>query len=221
MPRFAEVQRSITMAKLRPVAPEDAEAVGRLLLRTNMGSSDPSARQDLWQNYPFAGEFPDVPTGWVLVDDNGEIVGNIDNVRTLYRLGDRLVRATVAASWVVEPSARSQSLQLIATFLRQKNIDLPLVVSASPTTAQVMTAMKIERIPIPDYAIPFFWPLRYRAFAGAALKRKAVPAAQLAAWPAGWAMWARDAYYCIRRESTSTKVRRLSEFDDRFDKLAR
>jgi hypothetical protein len=205
------------MLRIRAAAVEDAHSISQLHQRNGMGDPDPAVWRSRWKAYPFAAEFRDVPTGWILETAEQSVVGSLDNVHMLYELGGRRIKGAIAAGWVVDPEYRGKSLQLMTTFLRQKSVDLRLVVSASPTTARVLTSMKIARIPIPDYGTPCFWAVRPRAFAQAALERKSVPGAAFWAWPAGLALLGRDIFR--GRERGSTPVRRLKEFDDRFDGL--
>jgi hypothetical protein len=146
-------------------------------------------------------------------------VGNLDNVHMLYELGGKRIKAVVAAGWAVDQEYRGKSLQLMTTFFRQKGIDLWLNVSASPAAAQVLTAMKVARIPIPAYGVACFWAVRPCAFARAALLRKSVPGATLLAWPVGWALRVRDIFRDKGRRNLAATVRRVEEFDGRFDEL--
>jgi hypothetical protein len=209
------------MLRIRTAVFEDADAIARLNGRNGMGVLDKVAWREGWEAYPFAAEFRDIPTGWVLETDDGSVVGNLDNIHMLYELGGKRLKGVVAAGWAVDAEYRGKSLQLMTTFFRQKGVDLWLNVSANPATAQVLTAMRIARIPIPDYGTPCFWAVHPRAFARAALLRKSVRGAALLAWPAGLALLARDVYRRSGRGHLTSPVRRLPEFDDRFDGLWR
>lgn len=205
------------MVRVRVATFADAEAIGRVHKRNGMGDLDLEAWRSQWEAYPFETEFRDVPIGWVLEADGGSLVGALDNVHTLYELDGKRIKGVVAAGWVVDKEQRGKSLQLMTAFLRQKGVGLALIVSASTVTAQVLTAVKIPRIPLPDYAAPCFWALSRRAFARAALLRRSVRGAALLAWPAGLALLARDLVRGSGRGHLNSAVRRLPEFDDRFD----
>jgi hypothetical protein len=207
------------MVRIRPASFEDAPAIRLLNQRNGMGDLDTVAWREGWEKYPFAAEFRDVPIGWVLETDQGEVVGNLDNVHLLYEIDGRRIKGAVAGGWVVDPAFRGKSLQLLTAFLRQKSIDLCLVDSAAPATAQILTAMKIARIPLPDYGTPCFWAVRPRGFARAALSRRSISGAAFLAWPAGLAVHARDIFRRSGRGRVMSKVRRIREFDDRFDDL--
>jgi hypothetical protein len=207
------------MLRIRAASLEDADKVTQLQKRNGVGVLDAAAWRSQWEDFPYATEFRDVPIGWVLETKDGSVVGNLDNVHMLYELGGSRLKGVVASGWAVDQEHRGKSMQLITTFLRQKGVDLPLVVSASPTTAKVLTAMKIARIPLPDYATPCFWAVHPRAFARAALLRRSIPGAALLAWPAGLALLARDVCRRSGRGRPASTVRRLREFDERFDRL--
>lgn len=209
------------MLRIREASFEDASAIRLLNQRNGMADLVPITWREGWEAYPFSSEFREVPTGWVLQTDDGSVVGNLDNVHTLYDFGGRKVKGVVAAGWAVDQAYRGKSLQLMTTFFRQKGVDLWLNVTASPAAAQILTAMKIQRIPIPDYGIPCFWAVRPRAFARAALVRRSVPGAKFLAWPASLALLARDVYRQSGRGRLTSSVRLLKEWDDRFDTLWR
>ncbi|HEY4365580.1 MAG TPA: hypothetical protein VGN17_31755 [Bryobacteraceae bacterium] len=206
------------MLRIRPATFDDAPEIDRLSARNGLGPIDLTAWRECWEAHPFAADFREVPTGWVL-DNDGAVVGNLDNIHMLYEFGNKRLKAVVAAGWAVDPEFRGKALQLMTTFLRQPHVDLWLNVSATPATAQILTAMKTPRIPIPEYATPCFWPVRRRAFARAGLSRRSIRGAALLAWPASMAMLARDIYRSSGRGTPTCSVRRLSGFDERFDRL--
>jgi len=207
------------MLRIRAAAFEDADVISRLNQRNGMEILDKTVWREGWEAYPFAPQFRDIPTGWVLETEDGSVVGNLDNVHTLYEFQGQRLKGVVAANWAVDQEHRGKSLQLMTTFFRQKGVDLWLNVSASPAAAQILTAMKIPRIPIPDYGTPCFWAVRPRAFARAALVRRSIPGAALLAGPAGLALLARDVYRRSGRGNLTSAVRRVPAFDDRFDGL--
>jgi hypothetical protein len=186
-----------------------------------MGCVDPAAWRVRWESYPFAAECRDIPIGWVIEADGGAIGGSIGNVPMLYDLGGRKVKAAIATSWAVDAGHRTLAIQLITAFYRQKGVDLLLNGSANIVTAQVLTALRIPRVPIPDYARPCFWAVRPRAFARAALMRRSISGAAVLAYPAGLALGLRDILRRSGRGAISCRVDTLHGFDERFDLLWR
>lgn len=205
--------------RVRPTEWKDAEAINQIGIRNGLGSLDAAVWREGWEAYPFAEEFRDIPTGWVLETDDGNVVGSLSNVHLLYEMQGRRLRATIAAAWAVDAAHRGKSLRLMTTFFRQKGVDLCLNVSASPVTARILAGMKIPRIPIPDYGTPCLWALRTRAFARAALARRSIPGAAALAWPAGLVLLARDVIQRSGRGKLHSPLRRLDKFDERFDSL--
>jgi hypothetical protein len=205
--------------RIRPATPDDADAIGRVQQRNGVDSEGAASPRDFRQSYPFEAEFQDIPIGWVLETDGGSIVGSIGNVHMLYELGGRRLRAGIATAWAVDQGHRGKSVQLMTTFLRQKGVDFCVNGSANPAASQVMTGLKIPRIPLPDYGTSFFWAIRRHAFARAALMRRQARAAVLLAWPAAAGVLARDVIFRSGRGRPSGPVRRLREFDERFDSL--
>jgi hypothetical protein len=207
--------------RVRPAEPKDTEAIIGILSRNGLGSFDPARWREGWDDYPFAEQFRDIPTGWVLETESGALVGNLNNIHMLYEMNGRPLRGTIAAGWAVDAEYRGKSLRLMTTFFRQGGVDIYLNVSASPATAQILTGMKIPRIPIPDYGTPCLWALRPRAFARAALSRRSIPCAGALAWPAGLLLLVGDIVRRSGQGRLSSRIRRLDRFDDRIDTLYR
>jgi len=205
--------------RIRPATLADTQAIGQVQKRNGMGDLDPVAWRSRWEAFPFVPEFRDIPIGWVLETAQGAVVGVLENVHSRFEFGGRPIKGVVAAGWAVDPEFRSNALTLMTTFLRQKGVDLSLIVSASPTTERLLTAMKIARIPVPDYGSPCFWAVNNRAFAKAALIRRSIPGAALLAWPAGLALFASSLFRGSGRGRETSAVRRLPGFDERFDGL--
>ena len=206
-----------SVVRVRPAEWKDTEAISQVTSRNGVGSPDPAAWREIWEAYPFAEEFHDIPTGWVLETESGEVVGNLSNVHMLYQLGARRLRGAIASAWAVDPDYRSKSLLLMTTFFKQKAVDLIMNVSANAVAARVHTAMKTPRIPIPDYGVPCLWAIRPRAFARAVLLRRSIAGAGAIAWPAGLLLLARDIVRQSGRGSLAGQVRRVDKFGDQFD----
>jgi len=205
-------------SRVRPATFDDGEAIGRLHERNGLGQLDATAWRKSYETHPFPQEFPEFPLGWVLETENGAIAGSLGNVPMLYDLGGRKLRAAIASAWAVDAEYRGKSLHLLNSFYKQKGVELWLNGSANPATSQVLTAIKMPRMPIPDYAVPCFWAVRPRAFAKAALERRSTPAAALLAYPAGLALLARDIFLRSGRGRIHSNVQRVTGFDERFDR---
>ncbi len=203
--------------EIRKATLADAPAVARMYARNEIECEDVPALFSGWKAYPLLAEFgEDFPLGWVL-DDGSDVVGCIGNVPQVYDLGGRRILGAIAASWAVDPVARAKSLSLIMSFLRQPGVELLIDGSASPAASQILTAMKLSRMPIPDYGVPCFWAAKPQAFARAVLQRKKVPGAAVLSWPAGLLLGLRDALRGSGRGRISTTIDRVDGFDERWD----
>lgn len=206
-------------AAIRPASFADAAGINQVHKRNGLSEFDPETWRAVWEAYPFAGEFRDIPIGWVLETAAGEIVGTIGNVHMLYEIDGRRVQAAIATAWGVDTAHRGGALQLTTAFFKQKGPQLLLNGSASPTASKVLAGLQIPRIPIPDYSCPCFWAARPRAFAKAALKRRGIPAASILSYPAGLALLGRDVFRRSGRGRRSNAIHHLPAFNDRFDSL--
>jgi hypothetical protein len=196
---------------------DDAQAVCALNRRVGLGDAPVAEWRRRWEAYPLSSEFQDIPVGWVLADDDGSIKGAFANVHLLYELAGRRLRACIGCEWGVESEARGLSLQLLDRFLRQPGADICIVGSASPVTSEILTRLKVARIPAPGYDDPLLWAVRPRVFAAAALRRKQIQGAGLLAWPAGVAIGLADLVNGSGRGRVSSTVRQMQAFDERFD----
>jgi hypothetical protein len=206
-------------SRIRPATFDDGEAIRRVHKTNGLDDFDPEKSRAIGQSYPFAAEFGDIPTGWVLETDGGSVVGTIGNIPLMYELDGRRLRAALATAWGVDEAHRGRALHLTTAFFKQKGLDLLLNGSASPTASRVLSGLQIPRIPVPDYSSPCFWAANPRAFAKAVLRRRKAAAADLLSWPAGLALLVRDILRGSGRGRPSAPVRRLSGFNDSFDAL--
>lgn len=196
---------------------DDAGAVCALNRRVGLGDVPSADWRRRWEDYPLSSEFQDIPIGWVLADDNGSIKGAFANIHLLYELGGRKLRACIGCEWGVESETRGLSLQLLDSFLRVRGADICIIGSASPVTSEILTRLKVPRIPAPGYDEPLLWAVRPRDFAAAALRKKEIRGAGLLAWPAALALGLADFVNRSGRGQVCSTVRQIPAFDERFD----
>jgi hypothetical protein len=216
---MTERAESLPATRIRPATFDDAEAIRRVHAANGMDDFDPVKWRAVWQTYPFAADFQDIPIGWVLETEDGSVEGTIGNIHLLYEMGGRRFRVALATAWAVNTAHRGRALHLTTAFFKQKGLDLLVNGSASLTASKVLTGLQIPRIPIPEYGSPCFWAANPRAFARAVLQRRQTRAATLLSWPAGLALLMRDMLRGSGRGKLSAPVQRIAAFDDRFDAL--
>ena len=111
-------------AKQREVRFSDFESVARLKERGGLAKDNQENWCRLWQQNPALAVAKSQPSmGWVLETAQG-IVGYQGNVPLLYQFGGRTLVAATAAGLVVEPAYRARCIVLLASFYRQRDVDL-------------------------------------------------------------------------------------------------
>lgn len=203
------------MTRIRPITLNDGEVINAVRTRNALPGIDPVEWRKWCLDFPYREEFKEIPIGWILESDTGP-VGVLSNVPMLYELDGQPIRAGIADAWAVDPAHRNASLQLMNAYFAQKGIDLHLIGSASPAVSRVLALLRMQCIPAPGYDEPLLWPVRYRTFAAAALRRRGAPVPGVLAWPAGLVLGAA----ALARRSNGRRlgeVRRSASFDERFD----
>jgi hypothetical protein len=204
------------MTRVRPALPSDLEAIRAVSVRNGLSSFDPDETRESWLAHPFREQFEGVPHGWVLESETGEVVGTFSNIHMLYELEGRQYKAGVAGSWAVDVEHRNASLRLATAYFGQKGVDFCINGSASAVAARLMTAMKAQQVPSPDYDLSYFWLTNRRAFAAAALRKKKIPAAGLVSRIAALGLWAMD-LGASRRTRSPAGIERLNRFGPESD----
>lgn len=198
---------------------DDYEGVAGCLQRNGMLAWSKNDWLALWDEFPYRDEFQSIPRGYVLTVAD-EIVGSISSVWARYALGDRVLRAVFASRVAVDPAHRGSSIKLFAQQLLERGIDLYLNTSASVATATIMDALKVPRVPQPRKDVLLLWPVNGPRVAGAALRRRGVPAGGLFRWPVGWALGVFSATK-MRSGRARYAVHEADSFSDEFDSLWR
>ena len=108
--------------KIREAKFEDFEKIKELCVRNNLKVN--KINKEVWQNFPKSNEFENVPIGWVLENNEKNIVGVILNLYMNYILNDKTYKASVVSTWAVDDNYRKDSMNLIFKWIYQKNVDL-------------------------------------------------------------------------------------------------
>lgn len=206
------------MIQVRTALPSDLEAIREVWVRNQFPPLDPTEMRKSWASYPFRAEFDGVPNAWVLARENGDIVGAISNVHMMYELDRQPIKACAAACWCVDTAYRGRGMFLTNASLGQKGIDLWLNGSASAVTSRVMTAMKVPRIPSPQFDVAYFWITNRESFLAAAFRKKNIPAATVLSRVAAAGLWALDLNSKHLRRPR-VEVKRMMSFGPEFDEF--
>jgi hypothetical protein len=174
----------------------------------------------LWQNNPACWELPGWPTGWVLENECGSIVGALENVPCLYRLGGRTYVCAFGRGWAVESAYRVYALQLIVSQMRQPNVDLLITTTAGSRTTEVLTRSGWSQAPVGRWDRSAVWVTNYAETARSCLVKTPRFISSLAGPILSATLRWKDAAPWRSRPSDSRwKLRWCADFDDRFDRF--
>jgi hypothetical protein len=101
--------------------------------------------------------------GWVLETAQG-IVGYQGSVPLLYQFGGRTLVAATGTNLVIEPAYRARTIGLVASFYRQRGIDLFLMTAAIAPVTKISKALQAKVLPQRDYDTVLFWVLDTHQF---------------------------------------------------------
>jgi hypothetical protein len=175
----------------------------------------------LWQDNPAYQQLPGWPIGWVLEDDDGRIVGSLENIPCLYRFGGKIYVAAFGRGWAVDVRYRAFSLQLLARQSQQSGVALRLTTTAGPGTTALLTRWGWSRVPAGQWDRSAFWVTSYAGavshYLAAKTSRRISALASAVLDPP---LRLADFLYGRAREAgTRFELRWCADFDDRFDRF--
>src|SRR6266481_5598389 len=154
---------------LREARIEDYPEIAALQSRNGLSVRSREDWSALWTDNPAQLNRP-LPIGWVLEGAGGEVGGYCGNIPIVYHFRERALRAVTAHSWVVDPSYRSHSLDLLYRFLNQKDVDLFVLSTPNAVVSKILRALRFSRVNSGRWDQTAFWITGYRGFARAALQ---------------------------------------------------
>jgi len=151
-------------AKQREVRLSDFESVARLKERGGLPKDNQENWCRLWQQNPaMAVAKSQLSMGWVLETAQG-IVGYQGSVPLLYQFGGRRLVAATGTNLVLEPAYRARCIGLLASFYRQRGVDLFLMTNAIASVTKLSEALHAKVLPQRDYDKVLFWVLDVHQF---------------------------------------------------------
>lgn len=208
-----------TAPRLRTAEFGDYQQLVTLGLPYGLGKEPYEEWAHLWQNNPVFQAKKDWPMGWVLENDEGQIVGHLANVPLAYQLGKQKLIAGASRAVMVDPRYRTYSFQLLNQFFRQKNVDLFLATTVNAQATKLYEVFRAARVPAGIWDKSVFWITDYRGFSASVLKMKELPGAGAMSLPVGAGLWARDLLegrlFKTRAKSRDPELR--NGFDEGFD----
>ncbi len=218
----------------------DYEQIAALEARHGLGIKSHEDWTHFWVENPVYQELqPDWPIGWVLEDENQQIVGTMGNIPLLYEFEGKRVLAATGRSWVADLAYRSAALLLLDSVVSQDYIGLYVNNTVSDNALAALTALECRPIPAGVWDEMAYWVTNYRGYfqsvAGMKNFRLTKPFL-FPPWEGDWTRWKamrsrlskplsyplstlaflRDALGTSLRER-GVEVQACSDFDDRFD----
>jgi len=205
--------------KLREASFKDYDQIARLESRYGLTAAKSHEEwSHLWLGNPLYRELQaGWSIGWVLEDDNNQIVASMGNIPRLYEFDGRRVVATTGRGWVAEPEYRSASLLLLDHVINQRHVDLYVNNTVNPVSTAPVSFFQCSRVPVGLWDESAFWITNYRGFFERFLARKQYPLAKPLSYPLSAAVFLRDRLTKQAVDSGSVEVETCSAFDDRFD----
>jgi hypothetical protein len=156
-----------TKVTIREAKLADMAAVAKLGSRYGMGkeSSEPPPSAENISS-------PIEQKGWVMVTEQGEVVGFLNSIFSRFTFRGRELRTASPSGWVVDERYRGQSMAMLTEFLRLPGVDLFLDTTARHPADKIFQALGFRRIPCADYDLAPFWILDAGGFIRSFLRRK-------------------------------------------------
>ena len=150
-------------AKQREVGFSDFESVATLQERGGLRKDNQQNWCRLWQQNPaMAVAKSHLSMGWVLDTAQG-IVGYQGSVPLLYQFGGRTLVAATGTGLVIEPAYRARTIGLMASFYRQRGVDLLLMTFTIASVTELAKALHAKALAQHDNK-GLFWVLDAHQF---------------------------------------------------------
>jgi hypothetical protein len=165
---------AVGSVSIRQAQFSDFDRVCTMNVELGQGSDSRENWNRLWRDNPAIGNGNGASCiGWTL-EASGEIVGFLGSIPLLYEFEGRTLTAAATCRLAVRPAYRGFTHLLIASYFRQKNVDLFLSTTAIVSTTKMMMASKAAPLPQPDYETVLFWVLDVHQFTKVVLQKMGV-----------------------------------------------
>jgi hypothetical protein len=215
----APSSRPVRPPRLRPARFADYPQMHGMESRFFPDSLSDADRSGLFQDNPlWPGLAATWPVGWVLEDDDGRIVGSLNNIPSSYRIDGEEKLCANGHCWAVLTEYRGYATMLMDEYFAQEQPDLFLSAKVGVDATPVWS-LYAHRVPAGDWEKAAYAITRYHGFARTALQIKHVPLATVAAPPLALALRLKDALTTrsLPDGPPSVEFDEADGFDTRFD----
>ena len=203
--------------KLREVSCGDYEQIRALESRYGLGTGSFERWHHIYLNNPEYRDLRRQTIGWVIEDENGQIVASIGNIPLSYELAGRRILAVSGRSWVADVPYRSKALALLDRVINQPNVDLYLNNTVNSNSADAVSVFDCSRVPVGLWDESAFWITNCWGFVERLLARKTHRLAKPLSYPFSVAAFLKDRLTTKVLRSGDVEVKSIAGFDDRFD----
>jgi hypothetical protein len=205
--------------RFRPATFQDHGQIKELESRYALETETYEQFVHLWANNPVYQEHPNWPIGWVLENEDDQVVGYIGNVPLLYEFGDQRLVVSSSRALVVDTRYRSYSLPLLSHFFKQKGVDLFLDTTVNAEAGKAHEIFRALRVPSGSWDQSVFWITDYQGFSASLLVRKEVRGARSLSFPVSAGLFLRDALAgrVLKTRRNGFEPSFCAKFDERFE----
>jgi len=165
--------------KFRETSLDDYARIADLGTRYSLEAESYEQWVHLWANNPVYHALANWPIGWVLENEEKEMVGHIGNVPLLYEFENQRLVAAASRAVVVDTRYRIYSFQLFRNFFKQKTVDLFLATTVNEQAAKANQVFRALRVPTGSWDESVFWITNYQGFSASLLAMKDLSAKRL------------------------------------------
>jgi RimJ/RimL family protein N-acetyltransferase len=204
--------------KVREASFQDYDQIA--LLESRHGLTEKSYEQwsHLWLGNPLYRELQTSwSIGWVLEDEDNQIVGSLGNLPLLYEFEGRRVVVGASRFWVAEPEYRGAALLLVNELVNQRHMDLYLTNTFSAASNAALGVFSFQPVPVGVWDEAAFWITNYRGFLESFLTLKHYPLAKSLSYPFSAAVFLKDRLTNRALRAYDVEVKACPAFDERFD----
>ena len=198
----------------------DYERIAVLETRNRLLAKSAEEWKHLWLDNPaYRVVGGRLPIGWVLEDQDGEIVGSFGNIPLLFEFRGQPLIATSGHSWVVDSKYRGYAIVPLNYFLNQGDVDLYLNATANAEASEAFSVFHASRVPVGKWDESIFWITTYRGFVQSSLLMKSAPLADIVSYPTSAVLFLLDKLIGRNRReiAAALNVSFCDTFDSRFD----
>jgi len=183
---------SKSAVRFRQARFEDHAQIADLQARYGMDTETYDAWIHVWADNPACQDFPDWPIGWILENEDQQVVGYVGNLPRRYEFGGRKMLVASTRGLVVDTPYRSYSLPLLSHFFNQRQVDLFLDTTVGPGALKAHEIFRALRVPTGMWDQAFFWITNYEGFSASVLARKQIRSANGLCLPLSGGLFLRD-----------------------------